>query len=60
MPRHQEMKGYERLVSNDWESIQLAGFPDESRGKLTSLMMEGVDSGAYTLLQETNASDLSA
>lgn len=25
------MKGYERLVSNDWERIQLAGFPDESR-----------------------------
>lgn len=27
------MKGYDRLVSKDWESIQLAGFPDESREK---------------------------
>lgn len=42
------MKGYERLVSNNWERIQLAGFPDESRGKITPLMMEEVHSRVYT------------
>lgn len=54
------MNGYERLVSNNWERIQLAGFPDESRGKITPLMMEGVHSRVYTLLQETNTSVFSA
>lgn len=49
------MKGHERPVSNDWESIQLARFPDESRKKITSLMMDGVYSGVY-LLKETNSS----
>lgn len=27
------MKEHERPVSNDWESVQLARFPDESRRK---------------------------
>lgn len=49
------MKGHEMPVSNDWESIQLARYPDESRKKITSLMMDGVYSGVY-LLKETNAS----
>lgn len=53
--RNQEMKGHEMPVSNDWESIQLARYPDESRKKITSLMMDGVYSGVY-LLKETNAS----
>lgn len=29
--RNQEIKGYERPVRNDWDIIQLARFPDESR-----------------------------
>lgn len=52
------MKGYERLVSNDWEGIQLAGFPDESREgkKITSLMMDACTPGVYALLKETSTS----
>lgn len=51
------MNGYEKVVGDDRESIQLAGFPDKPRGgKITSLMMEGEHSRvcALGMFQETN------
>lgn len=48
---HQEMKRRPgRLVGNDWERIQLAGFPDESREKSASVMMKGEPSRAGSTL----------
>lgn len=54
------MKGYDRPVSNDWESIQLARYPDESRKKKSHpwWWMECVR--WYLLLKEKDTSVFSA
>lgn len=48
--RNQEIKGYEGPVSNDWDIIQLARFPDESR-KRTHIPDDG---WVYAQLKETD------
>lgn len=51
------MNGYEKVVGDDRESIQLAGFPNKRRGeKITPLMMEGEHSRvcALGMFQETH------
>ena len=52
-----KLRMYERLVGNDWESIQLAGFPDESR---ENHIPDDGGSVLKALLQETNTSVFSA